>query len=220
MSARTIPLDDRLYDYLLRVSLRETDVMRRLRDETAKMPGGGMQVSPEQAQFMAFLVEAIGARHALEIGVFTGYSSLAVASALPEGGRLVACDVNDEWTRIARKYWREANVEQRIELRLGNGVDTLDALSKEGRDETFDFAFVDADKENYVAYYERCLRLVRRGGIIAFDNVLWSGRVADPTDKSASTAALRDLNERISHDTRVSLTLLPIGDGLTLARRR
>ncbi|HVW27193.1 MAG TPA: class I SAM-dependent methyltransferase [Polyangiaceae bacterium] len=220
MSRRTIPLDDRLYDYLLGVSLRETDVMRRLRDETAKMPGAGMQVSPEQAQFMAFLVEAIGAERALEVGVFTGYSSLAVAQALPEDGRLVACDVNDEWTRIARKYWREAKVEQRIDLRLGNGVDTLDALSREGRDGTFDFAFVDADKENYVAYYERCLRLVRRGGIIAFDNVLWSGRVADPNDASASTAALRDLNERISHDTRVSLTLLPIGDGLTLTRKR
>jgi len=220
MSTRTIPLDDRLYDYLLRVSLRETDLMRRLREETAKMPGAGMQVSPEQAQFMAFLVEAIGARTALEIGVFTGYSSLAVAQALPDDGRLVACDVNDDWTRIARKFWREAKLEQRIELRLGNGVDTLDALSREGRDETFDFAFVDADKENYVAYYERCLRLVRRGGIIAFDNVLWSGRVADPSDKSASTAALRDLNERISQDARVSLTLLPIGDGLTLTRKR
>lgn len=220
MSRRTIPLDDRLYDYLLGVSLRETDVMRRLRDETARMPGAGMQVSPEQAQFMAFLVEAIGARNALEVGVFTGYSSLAVAQALPEDGRLVACDVNDEWTRVARKYWREAKVEERIDLRLGNGVDTLDALSREGRDETFDFAFVDADKENYVAYYERCLRLVRRGGIIAFDNVLWSGRVADPSDESESTAALRDLNERISHDTRVSLTLLPIGDGLTLTRKR
>ncbi len=220
MSTRTIPLDDRLYDYLLRVSLRETDVMRKLREETARMPGAGMQVSPEQAQFMAFLVEATGARNALELGVFTGYSSLAVASALPEGGRLVACDVNDEWTRIAREYWRRANVEERIELRLGNGLDTLDALSREGRNETFDFAFIDADKENYVAYYERCLRLVRRGGIIAFDNVLWSGRVADPADQSASTAALRELNERLTHDTRVSLTMLPIGDGLTLTRKR
>jgi caffeoyl-CoA O-methyltransferase len=220
MSTRTIPLDDRLYDYLLRVSLRETEVMRRLREETAKMPGAGMQVSPEQAQFMAFLVEAIGARKALELGVFTGYSSLAVASALPDEGRLVACDVNDEWTRIARDYWREAKVEHRIELRLGNGVDTLDALSREGQNDTFDFVFIDADKENYVAYYERCLRLVRRGGIIAFDNVLWSGRVADPSDQSASTKALRELNERLSHDTRVSLTMLPIGDGLTLTRRR
>jgi len=220
VSTRTIPLDDRLYDYLLSVSLREKDVARRLREETAKMPGAGMQVSPEQAQFMAFLVEALGVRNALEIGVFTGYSSLAVASALPEGGRLVACDVSDEWTRIARKYWREANVDGRIELRLGNGVDTLDALSREGRNETFDFVFIDADKENYLGYYERCLLLVRRGGVIAFDNVLWSGRVADPSDRSASTTALRELNEHLSNDARVSLTMLPIGDGLTLTRKR
>jgi caffeoyl-CoA O-methyltransferase len=220
MSTHTIPLDDRLYDYMLRVSLRETDVLRKLREETAQMPTGGMQVSPEQAQFMAFLVETIGARKALELGVFTGYSSLAVASALPDDGRLIACDVNDEWTRIAREYWRKAKVDQRIELRLGNGIDTLDALSREGHGETFDFVFIDADKENYVAYYERCLRLVRRGGIIAFDNVLWSGRVADPSDQSVSTTALRELNERLAHDTRVSLTMLPIGDGLTLTRKR
>ncbi len=220
MSTRTIPMDDRLYDYLLRVSLRESDVMRRLREETAKMPEAGMQVSPEQAQFMAFLVETLGVRAALEVGVFTGYSSLAVASALPEGGKLVACDVSDEWTRIARRYWREGRVDDRIELRLGPGVETLDALSREGKNGTFDFAFVDADKESYVDYYERCLGLVRTGGVLAFDNVLWSGRVADPADHSASTRAIRRLNEHVGRDSRVTVTLLPIGDGLTLARKR
>jgi len=220
MSTRTIPMDDRLYDYLLRVSLRESDVMRRLREETAKMPEAGMQVSPEQAQFMAFLVETLGVRAALEVGVFTGYSSLAVASALPEGGKLVACDVSDEWTRIARRYWREGRVDDRIELRLGPGVETLDALSREGKNGTFDFAFVDADKESYVDYYERCLGLVRTGGVLAFDNVLWSGRVADPADHSASTRAIRRLNEHVARDSRVTVTLLPIGDGLTLARKR
>jgi predicted O-methyltransferase YrrM len=220
MSTRTIPMDDRLYEYMLKVSLRETDLMRRLRDETAKMPEHGMQVSPEQAQFMGFLVQALGVRTALEIGVFTGYSSLAVASALPDDGRLVACDVSDAWTGIARKYWREAKVDGRIELRLGNAVDTLDALSREGKNGTFDFAFVDADKENYLEYFERCLLLVRKGGVIAFDNVLWSGRVADPNDRSASTVALRKLNDRIAGDERVSMTLLPIGDGLTLTRKR
>ncbi|HEX3596203.1 MAG TPA: class I SAM-dependent methyltransferase [Polyangiaceae bacterium] len=220
MSSRTIPMDDRLYDYMLRVSLRESEPMRRLREETRNLPEYGMQVSPEQAQFMAFLVQALGVQSALEVGVFTGYSSLAVAVALPEGGHLVACDVSEEWTRIARRYWREAKVEDRIELRLGNAVDTLDALSREGKNGTFDFAFVDADKENYLEYYERCLALVRKGGVIAFDNVLWSGRVADPSERSASTVALRALNERIARDERVALTLLPIGDGLTLTRKR
>ena len=220
MSTHTIPMDDRLYEYLLRVSLRESDVMRRLREETAKMREGGMQVSPEQGQFMSFLVEALGVRRALEVGVFTGYSSLAVATAMPEGGRLVACDLNEQWTSIARRYWREAGVEDRIDLRLGNAVETLAALSREGLDGTFDFAFVDADKEGYVEYYERCLSLLRRGGIAAFDNVLWDGRVAKPDDHSASTEAIRKLNDHLTRDERVTLTMLPIGDGLTLARKR
>jgi predicted O-methyltransferase YrrM len=220
MSTHTIPMDDRLYEYLLRVSLRESDVMRRLREETAKMREGGMQVSPEQGQFMSFLVEALGVRRALEVGVFTGYSSLAVASAMPEDGRLVACDLNEQWTTIARRYWREAGVDERIDLRLGNAVETLAALSREGLDGTFDFAFVDADKEGYVEYYERCLSLLRRGGIVAFDNVLWDGRVAKPDDHSASTEAIRKLNDHLTRDERVTLTMLPIGDGLTLARKR
>jgi predicted O-methyltransferase YrrM len=220
MSTRTISVDDRLYDYILRVSVRETDLMRRLRAETAKMPEGGMQVSPEQAQFMAFLVEALGVRSALEVGVFTGYSSLAVAQAMPPGGKLVACDLNDAWTRIARKYWREAGVEDRIELRLGPGLDTLAQLSREGRDGTFDFAFIDADKESYVSYYEKCLALVRKGGIIGFDNVLWSGRVADPADHAQSTECIRKLNAHLTNDARIALTLVPIGDGLTLVRKK
>ncbi|HEX4335403.1 MAG TPA: class I SAM-dependent methyltransferase [Polyangiaceae bacterium] len=220
MSTRTIPMDDRLYDYMLRVSLREPDVMRRLREETAKLPEHGMQVSPEQGQFMTFLVGALGVKNALEIGTFTGYSSLAVASALPDDGKLVACDVSDEWTGMARRYWREAKIESRIELRLGPAVDTLDQLLAEGKKDFFDFAFVDADKGNYTEYYERCLLLVRKGGIIAFDNVLWSGRVADPSDTSGSTRALRALNDRIAKDERVAVTLLPIGDGLTLTRKR
>jgi caffeoyl-CoA O-methyltransferase len=213
-------MDDRLYDYMLRVSLREPDVMRRLREETAKLPEHGMQVSPEQGQFMTFLVGALGVKNALEIGTFTGYSSLAVASALPDDGKLVACDVSDEWTGMARRYWREAKIESRIELRLGPAVDTLDQLLAEGKKDFFDFAFVDADKGNYTEYYERCLLLVRKGGIIAFDNVLWSGRVADPSDTSGSTRALRALNDRIAKDERVAVTLLPIGDGLTLTRKR
>lgn len=220
MSTRTIPMDDRLYDYLLRVSLRESGLMRRLREETAKMREHGMQVSPEQAQFMAFLVEAMGVRRALEVGVFTGYSSLAVASAMPPDGRLVACDLNEEWTGIARRYWREGGVEDRIDLRLGNAVDTLSQLSREGLGESFDFAFVDADKESYVEYYEKCLTLLRKGGIVAFDNVLWEGRVAKPDDHSVSTEGIRKLNDHLSRDERITLTMLPIGDGLTLARKR
>ena len=220
MSTRTLQLDNRLYEYLLRVSLRESDVMRRLREETAKMPFAGLQVSPEQGQFMSFLVEALGVVNALEVGVFTGYSSLAVATALPENGRLVACDVNDDWTRIARRYWREAGVEHKVELRLGSGVETLEALSREGKDGTFDFAFIDADKESYVDYYERCLSLVRRGGVIAFDNVLWNGAVADPSEQGTATVALRRLNDLLTNDARVTLAMLPIGDGLTLVRRR
>jgi caffeoyl-CoA O-methyltransferase len=218
MSTRTIPMDDRLYEYMLKVSLRESGIMRRLRAETAQMPSSGMQVSPEQGQFMSFLVGALGVKTALEVGTFTGYSSLAVALAMPPEGRLVACDVNDDWTQIARKYWREAGVEERIELRLGPGVETLDKLLAEGKKGFFDFAFIDADKESYVKYYEQCLSLVRPGGVIAFDNVLWDGRVADPKDNSASTVAIRNLNDRIAADDRVLVTLLPIGDGLTLVR--
>ena len=220
MGPRWIPLDDRIYDYILRVSVRESDVMRRLREETAGLPGAGMQVAPEQAQFMALLVELIGARRTLEVGTYTGYSALAVALSLPEDGRLVACDVSEEWTSIGRRYWREAGVDHKVELRLGPALDTLDALLSGGAAGSFDFAFIDADKVNYDAYYERALALIRVGGLIAVDNVLWSGSVADPAKRDADTRAIRALNVKLHGDERVSLSLVPVGDGLSLARRR
>jgi predicted O-methyltransferase YrrM len=220
VSNRTVQVDDRLYGYLLAVSLREPDVLKRLRAETSHHAFSGMQIGPEQGQFMGFLVEALGVRRALEIGVFTGYSSTVVALAMPPDGRIVACDVSDEFTQVARRYWREAGVEDRIELRLGPALDTLVQLIGEGAAGTFDFAFVDADKENYLGYYEHCLSLLRQGGIIAFDNVLWGGRVADPTDQRETTVAIRALNEKLHGDPRVSISLVPIGDGVLLARKR
>lgn len=219
MSRRTIQVDERLYDYLLEVSLREPPVLAKLREETAKHAFAGMQISPEQGQFMRLFVEVLGVRRALEVGVFTGYSSTSVALAMPPDGKLVACDVSDEFTQIARRYWKEAGVADKIELRLGPGVETLNALIASGASGTFDFAFVDADKENYVRYYEQCLKLVRVGGVIAFDNVLWDGRVADPADLAESTMSIRALNDCIARDDRVFPSMLSIGDGLTLARR-
>lgn len=179
-----------------------------------------MQIGPEQGQFMAFLLRLMGAKRCLEIGVFTGYSSLAAALALPEDGRIIACDVSEEWTAIARRYWREAGVEGKIELRLGPALDTLDQLLGEGEAGRFDFAFIDADKENYLSYYERVLPLLRSGGLIAVDNVLWSGRVADPEVADADTVAIRHFNDCLHRDERVDLCVVPIGDGLTLARKR
>lgn len=220
MSNRSIELDDRLYDYLLRVSLREPPALERLRAETMKLAARNMQIAPEQGQFMAVLVKLIGARRGLEIGVFTGYSSLAVALALPDDGRLVALDRSEEWTATARRYWREAGVAHKIDLRLGEALATLDRLIDDGHAESFDFAFVDADKENYGNYYERALRLVRPGGLIMFDNVLWGGKVADPAVDDEDTAAIRALNVALHRDDRVDVSLVPIGDGLTLARKR
>lgn len=220
MSTRTVSLDERLYDYLLAVSVREPQVLADLREETAKLPGAGMQISPEQGQFMRLLAELIGARRALEIGVFTGYSSLCVAQALPPDGELVACDVNEEYTAVARRYWQRAGLEQRIRLELGPALATLDRRLAAGESGSFDFAFIDADKENYQAYYERSLRLLRQGGLIAIDNVLWGGSVADPENQKSSTLAIRALNSLLSSDPRVSVSLVPIGDGLFLARKR
>ncbi|HVU00746.1 MAG TPA: class I SAM-dependent methyltransferase [Polyangiaceae bacterium] len=219
MSPRTILVDDRLHAYLVS-SLREPEVLSKLREETSHHARSGMQISPEQGQFMGFLVEALGAKKAIEIGVFTGYSSIVVALAMPPGGRLVACDVSEEYTNVARRYWKAAGVESRIELRLAPAVETLAALSAAGEDGTFDFAFIDADKENTLEYYERCLRLVRQGGILCFDNALWDGRVADPADQSESTKAIRVVNEKLRTDPRVSVSLVPIGDGVYLARKR
>jgi len=201
-------------------TVRQTDVERRLRAETAQMKWGGMQIGPDQAAFFAILVRSIGATRALEIGTFTGYSALAVAGALPADGRLVCCDVSDEWTQVGRKYWREAGLSHKIDLRLAPANDTLDALLRESGPDSFDFAFVDADKPGYDGYYERCLTLVRRNGLIAFDNTLWSGAVADPARNDDDTNALRALNAKAHADARVDASLLTIGDGILLVRRR
>lgn len=220
MSRRTIQVTDPIYDYMLSVTSREHPLLARLREETARMPGSGMQIAPEQGQLMAFLVTLTGARRALEVGVFTGYSSLAVALAMPPEGRLVASDVSESWTAVARRYWEEAGVADKVSLRLGPAIETLEALLADGQAGSFDFAFIDADKENYGRYYEAALALVRPGGLIAIDNVLWGGAVADPADQDADTQAIRALNARLHHDARIDLTMLPIGDGLTLARKR
>ena len=220
MSNRSISITDSLYQYLLSISLRESQLLLDLREETAEMPAGRMQISPEQGQFMALLVRLIGARRCLEVGVFTGYSSLSVAMALPEDGRIVACDVSDQWTAIARNYWRAAGVDHKIDLRLAPAVETLDSLIAAGQAGTFDAAFIDADKTNYLAYYERALVLLRSGGLVLVDNTLWGGKVADPEISDADTVALRHFNEVLHADDRVDLSLLPVGDGLTLARKR
>ena len=220
MTRRSITLTDSLHDYLLSVSLREPELLARLRQETAALQESRMQIGPEQGQFMAFLLRLMGAKRCLEIGVFTGYSSLVSALALPGDGRIIACDVSEEWTAIARRYWREAGVEEKIELRLGPALDTLDQLLGGGEAGRFDFAFIDADKENCLSYYERVLPLLRKGGLIVVDNVLWSGRVVDPEVADADTVALRHFNDSLHHDERVDLSLVPIGDGLTLARKR
>jgi predicted O-methyltransferase YrrM len=219
MSNRSIVLTDSLYEYLLSVSLRERPLLQQLREETAALPSHSMQISPEQGQFMALLLHLMGAKQCLEVGVYTGYSSLVTALALPDDGRLVACDVNEEWTTIARRYWAAAGVAHKIDLRLAPAVQTLDALLAAGSAGKFDAAFIDADKESYHAYYERILRLLRVGGLIVVDNTLWSGKVADGQVSDTDTVSLRHFNERLHHDERVELTLLPVGDGLTLARK-
>jgi predicted O-methyltransferase YrrM len=220
MTTRTITLNDRLYDYLLAHSLRETPEMRELRALTAEMSMSRMQIAPEQGQFMALLVELIGARSIVEIGTFTGYSALCMARALPIDGRIVCCDISTEWTDIAREFWERAGVYGRIDLQIAPALETLDALLAGGAAGTFDMAFVDADKANYPTYYEHCLSLVRQGGLLLFDNTLWSGAVADPDDQSEDTTGIRRLNDQLCVDERISLSVVPIGDGLTLARKR
>jgi caffeoyl-CoA O-methyltransferase len=220
MSNRSISLTDSLYQYLLDVSLRETGLLLRLREETAADPQARMQISPEQGQFMALLAKLTGARRCLEVGVFTGYSSLCVAAALPADGRIVACDVSEHWTSIARRYWAEAGVAHKIDLRLAPALEPLDALLAAGEAASYDFAFIDADKTNYVGYYERVLVLLRPGGLVVADNTLWSGRVADPEVADEDTVALRHFNELLHRDSRVDLSVLPVGDGLTLARKK
>ena len=220
MTPVDLPVTAELAGYIRSVSLREPEILRRLREETASHPMVSMQISPEQGQFMALLVAMLNAKRTLEIGVFTGYSSLAVALALPEDGRVTACDVSEEWTAIARRYWREAGVERKIDLRLRPAVQTLDDLIALGQGNGFDFAFIDADKANYANYYERCLTLLRPGGLIAVDNVLWSGKVADPAVNDEDTEAIRAFNLKLKNDERVWLSMLPIRDGLTLACKK
>jgi caffeoyl-CoA O-methyltransferase len=220
MSNRTIVLNDALYEYLLSVSLREPDVLCRLRQETEKMPQHNMQISPEQGQFMALLVELTGARKCLEVGTFTGYSTLSLALALPEDGQIVACDISEEFTSRAKPYWQKAGMAGKIDLRLGPALETLDALIADGESGAFDFAFIDADKVNYQGYFQRALDLIRRGGLILVDNVLWSGAVVDPARDDEDTEAIRAFNQACADDPRISLSLVPIGDGLTLARKR
>lgn len=220
MSKQTIGLDDRLYNYLLSISLREPEILRQLRQETNNHPDAIMQIAPDQGQFMALLVQLLGAKKTLEVGVFTGYSSLSVALALPPDGKIIACDVSEEYTAIARRYWQKAGVADKIDLRLAPALETLDRLLADGQAETFDFAFIDADKVNYERYYERSLQLVRPGGLIAIDNVLWGGKVADSQFQNSSTLAIRALNQKLHHDERITLSLVPIADGLTLALKR
>jgi len=220
MSNRTLNLDDRLYQYLLDHSVRDTPTQRGLREVTRNQEWAVMQIAPEQGQLMALLVKLTGAERIIEIGTFTGYSALCMAAALPPSGRLVCCDVSEEWTSIGQPFWREAGVEERIDLRIAPALETLDELLNDGERGCFDMAFIDADKPNYGKYYECCLELLRCGGLLMFDNTLWNGAVADPDNTSADTLALRELNARLHADERVDICMLPIGDGLTLARKR
>jgi predicted O-methyltransferase YrrM len=217
MTNKTLSMNDALYDYLLSVSLREPGILQRLRVETAGDAMARMQSAPEQGQFMALLVQLLGARRCLEVGVYTGYSTLWVAQALPPEGRIIACDISEEWTSIARRYWAEAGVAERIDLRLAPALETLQGLIDTGQSGSFDFAFIDADKDNYGNYYEAVLELLRPGGLMAIDNTLWSGDVADPGKQDADTRAIRALNRQVHADRRVMMSLLPVADGLTLA---
>ena len=220
MAREQIQLTPALYEYLLAHSVREPEVLRALREETAPLRHAGMQIGPDQGQLMALLVKLMGARRTIEVGVFTGYSALAVALALPEDGRIVACDLSEEWTAVAQRAWARAGVAHKIDLKLAAASRTLERMLQAGEAGGYDFAFIDADKGNYLDYFEKCLALVRRGGLIAIDNTLWSGRVADPANDEADTKALRAFNAALHRDERVDLALLPLGDGLTLALKR
>ncbi|QNH76285.1 class I SAM-dependent methyltransferase [Pseudomonas protegens] len=220
MTARSLNLDDALYHYLLDVSLRETPLLRRLRDETQALPTARWQVAPEQGQFLALLIQLTAARQVLEVGTFTGYSALCMAQALPADGSLICCDLPGDYNATARRYWQEAGVERRIDLRLAPALQTLADLERAGRLESFDLIFIDADKANYPAYLESALRLLRVGGLAVFDNTLWSGRVLEVNPASADTRAIQALNRALRDDSRIDLSLLPLGDGLTLCRKR
>ena len=213
-------LDEKVRGYILDHTVREPEILRELREETSKIPMAGMQISADQGQFMALLVQLIGAKRCLEIGTFTGYSSLAVALALPEEGRMICCDVSEEWTAMARRYWQRAGVAHKIDLRIGPALQTLDTMLASGGAGGFDFAFIDANKTSHDDYYERCMQLVRPGGLIGVDNSLWGGAVADLADQSADTVAIRALNAKLQQDQRVTTSLLAVGDGLMLAHKR
>jgi predicted O-methyltransferase YrrM len=220
MTSKSIGLPDDLYDYVLAHGVREPAILTRLREETASHPMAQMQIEPLQGAIFRLLVELLDARSYVEIGTFTGYSSLAVALAMPADGGLVCCDVSEEYTSVARRYWAEAGVADRVDLRIGPGIEGLDALLAEGRENTFDLAFIDADKKSYPDYYERCLQLVRQGGVVALDNVLWGGDIVDGSKRDRDTLALRAVNELVRDDERVTPVLLPVADGMTLARKR
>ena len=220
MSRETIGLGENLMAYVRSVGAREDDDLRRLREETAAHPRAQMQISLEQGQFLALLIELLGAKRTLEVGTFTGYSAMWVAKAMGPSGRVVALDVDKDFTAVARRHWKQAGVDRQIDLRLAPAAESLQRMLEAGEAGAYDFAFIDADKTNYDAYYEYALKLLRRDGLIAIDNVLWSGRVADPTERGEDTVALRTLNAKIAKDERVTVSLVPIGDGLTLARKR
>ncbi len=219
MSNKTLNLTDQLYDYILKSSLREPEVLRELRDTTMQLPEHNMQISPEQGQFMRLMVQLINGHKGIEVGVFTGYSALSVAMGLPEDGRLVALDISEEWTNVGQTYWAKAGVADKIDLRIGPAVDSLQKMLAAGEQGQYDFAFIDADKENYLNYYEYCLQLLRPNGLIMVDNVLWSGDVIDPSKNGPEVNAIRNLNQHIAQDQRVDIILLPISDGITLVRK-
>lgn len=220
MSDTTINLTPAVYAYLKKNSLREPAVLKQLRDETLQKIKEKMQISPEQGQFMGMLIKLLSAKKTLDIGTFTGYSALTVALSLPSDGKVITCDTNTEWTTMAKEFWAMANVTHKIDLNLRPAVETLNQLLKNGEANTFDFSFIDADKKNYLTYYEKSLALVRSGGLIAIDNVLWGGQVADPAFNDSDTLIIRELNAKILGDDRVTLSMLPIGDGLTLALKK
>jgi|TARA_B100001079_G_scaffold269210_1_gene281016 predicted O-methyltransferase YrrM len=219
MSSDTIELNQSLRDYLINVSVKEPGVLKDLREETLQLDEFQMQISPEQGSFLSFLVKLINAKHTLDIGVFTGYSSLVVALQLPQNGYVTACDTNEEWTEIAQKYWKAAKVEDNIDLHIAPAVETLEKLISNGNEGLYDFSFIDADKINYQHYFEQSLVLVRKGGVIAIDNVLWGGRVLDNSDTEPATRAIREFNSKLYKDDRVAISMIPIGDGLTLAQK-
>jgi len=218
--SRYASFDEPTYRYLLNTGVRESDVARRLREETQQRANAQMQIAPDQGQFMHLLAQLIGARKTLEVGVFTGYSALWVALALPDDGRIIACDISEEYTSVGKRYWKEAGVDQKIDLRIGPALDTLKELLRSEGAGTFDFAFIDADKTNYENYYELALQLLRTGGLIAIDNTIWSGKVADEQHQDEDTVAIRSLNKKLLADERVTLSMLTVGDGLTLALKR